>query len=361
MHQGVINVPDWGGPAFADNSVRLDGRRADAALAGLRRLQFADLKDYKSCISAAGQMGFGYYFPYLLCRDAEEDCAVFLGEDEGSVCVFLRRYRTSRPHLDVLLAPAPMNTRVLRRCLERANDHNGDLSATVMKIDEKDVDQLSDLRTLRVKKRKEQYLYSPRSFIDIRGNRFRTLRRNVAMAEALPNLEVLPFTSEHARGCLRLLRRWRRRHRYDNGHAARTAARLIGLGDALPDLDLRGEVIYVDGRLSAFSFGGELRPGLGCFVEAKSNLRIPGLSYFQRLHFLRGLSEFELVNDGPDAGRAGLKQLKDSFRPVKMHIEYRAYQQPGLLRRVLKRGTHYGKEAIVKILSRKAPPAPPNT
>lgn len=349
MYQGAINSTHWGDPAFAERLEGREDRRADAALAGLRRLQFADLKTYKSCISAAGQMGFGYYFPYLLCRNREEDCAVLLGEDEGSVCVFLRRYRQSRLHLDLLLAPAPMNLSVLQRCLERANDHNGHYGATVMKIDEKDVDQLSALRNLRVVKRKEQYIYAPRSFTEIRGNRFRTLRRNVAMAEALPNLEVLPFTAEHTRGCLRLVRRWHRRHRHNNGQAARTAARVIGLADALPDLDLRGEVIFVDEKLSAFSFGGELRPGLGCFVEAKSNLRIPGLSYFQRLHFLRGLSEFELVNDGPDAGQAGLRQLKDSFRPVKMHIEYRGYQQPGLLRRVLKRGARqFGLGAIAK-------------
>lgn len=107
----------------------------------------------------------------------------------------------------------------------------------------------------------------------------------------------------------------------------RSAARVIGLVDALPDLDLWGEVVFVDGSLSAFSFGGEIRLGLGCYIEAKSDLGIPGLSYFQRLHFLRGMSQFELVNDGSHGGQAGFKQLKDSFRPVAMHIEYRGYQR----------------------------------
>ncbi len=39
------------------------------------------------------------------------------------------------------------------------------------------------------------------------------------------------------------------------------------------------------------------------------------------------LGEFDLVNDGSDAGRTGLRRLKDSFRPVEMHIEYSAIQR----------------------------------
>lgn len=57
---------------------------------------------------------------------------------------------------------------------------------------------------------------------------------------------------------------------------------------------------------------------------------LPGLSYYQRHHFLLTLGGqgIETVNDGPDVGRAGLAQLKNSLRPVAMHTEYRAGRGP---------------------------------
>jgi len=54
---------------------------------------------------------------------------------------------------------------------------------------------------------------------------------------------------------------------------------------------------------------------------------VAGLSYFHRYSFLEKLQEFQFVNDGSDVGRAGLRQLKNSLRPVEMHLEYRANQE----------------------------------
>jgi hypothetical protein len=74
--------------------------------------------------------------------------------------------------------------------------------------------------------------------------------------------------------------------------------------------------------------GGEIRPGLACFFERKCDTQVRGLSYFQFRRLLTQLRDFDLVNDGSDAGSAGLRQLKQSFRPVAMHAEFRATQQP---------------------------------
>src|SRR5262249_25566442 len=95
-------------PAVADDFLRFAAPES-ATLDGLRWVGLSDLEDYKSRISAGNQMGFGYYFPYLLARNGAED--LFLGQEEGSVCVFVRRDWPSGPHLDLFLAPAPMNSK----------------------------------------------------------------------------------------------------------------------------------------------------------------------------------------------------------------------------------------------------------
>lgn len=299
------------------------------ALEGLRVLRASDIGRYKHAVASGRPMGWGYYFPYWLSRIRPQRSAVLLAEEEGSFCTFLWRRRDSRDKLDLLVAPTPMNASVLRRCIERANDFNGDRSARILRIDAKDVDAVSSVPELRVRERKTQYLYAPRAFSDTSGRRYRTLRRNVALIEGRADVEVVRYDGSHAEDCRGLLRRWARAHRDAHGTAggAGASARAIELAGTLSETDLRGEVVFVGGRLSAFAFGGEIRPGVGCFFDAKCEPGIRGLSYFQRYSFMSRLREFEHVNDGSDVGRAGLRQLKESLRPVAVHLEYRGSQR----------------------------------
>lgn len=299
------------------------------ALDGLKALDISDLARYKAAVEVGEQMGWGYYFPYLLSRNRPKRSAVLVTEDDGSMCVFLWHLRDSKPHVDLCVAPTPMNVAVLKRCLERANDFNGDFSARILRVDAKDTDAVSSIRHLHVRQRRMQYVYAPKTYADLSGRSYYTIRRNVALINSLPNIEVVPYSEAHAEACQALLQRWRRNYRETHATAGGVgmSRRAIDLAGVLPDTDVRGEVVFVDGRLSAFAFGGEIRPGLGCSFDRRSDPKIRGLSYFHFRSFLSTLQEFKLVNDGSDTGRAGLRQLKDSFRPVEMHAEYRATQR----------------------------------
>ena len=260
------------------------------ALDGLEPLQPADLARYQRAVEAGRQLGWAYYFPYLLARGSASRSAVLIAEECGALCLFLWRARERGERLDLLLPPVPMHPTALSLSLERANDFNADRSARVLRLDADDAALAASLPGLRVRPRKEQYLYAPAAFADLGGRRYRTLRRNVARIEGLPDLEVLPYTpGEHADACLALLRRWARHHRDAHGTAGGTGTsrRALDLAARLPAL-VRGEVIYLAGRLVAYALGGEIRPGIGCFFEAKTEPAQPGLAYFQRYRFLSG-------------------------------------------------------------------------
>ena len=301
----------------------------DGALDGLRVADISDLGNYKRAVADGRQIGFGYYFPYILTYNRPGRSAALVVEDEGSICMFRWRMRDAGPRIDVLIAPAPMSPTVLRRCLERANDFNGDKSAKVLKIDAKDIDLCASLPDLRVTARKTQYLYSPQAFGKLAGSKYRTLRRNVAKVQDLDALEVHPYLPGYREACLELLQKWRGHHQSRHGTRGGVGGtrRIIDMADTLEKPDMFGEVIEVAGRLVAFAFGGEIRPGCAAFVEAKCDLEIPGLSYYQRYCFMSKLESYHLLNDGPDVGREGLAQLKKSLRPVGMHTEYRAMQE----------------------------------
>ena len=227
------------------------------------------------------------------------------------------------------LPPLPLNLSALERALERANEFNGDRTARVLRIDEKDVEAVASISSLRVRQRREQYLYDPQEYENLGGSRYRTLRRQVAQFETLPDTKVAAYSQPHKEACLTLLRRWQDAHREAHGSAggASTTRRAIELTETLEPTDLRGELTFCKGELVAIAFGGEIRQGVACFFDAKSAPSIPGLSYAHRRNFLIKLRDFERVNDGSDTGRSGLRQLKQSLRPVAMHTEHRARQE----------------------------------
>lgn len=299
------------------------------ALAGLKLLDAADFDRYRDALDVGRPMGWSYYFPLLLTKNKPGRSALLWEDHDGSICLYRWLLRDSRPRLDLYAAPLPMSPSKLERCFERINEFNGDRSGRCSRIDTRDAEMLSGLPRVRIAKRKSHYLFAPANYTAIAGKKYHTVRRNVQYIEKLKDVEVRPIRSSDAESCHDLLRRWRTAHRAQHRRAGGfgSSKRAIDLVGVLPERSLRGEVVVIDGRLAAFSLGGELRPGLGCSFERKCDNAFRGLSYFQLRSLLLSLAEYELVNDGSDAGRPGLRQLKDSFRPVAMHVEYSAIQR----------------------------------
>jgi hypothetical protein len=297
-------------------------------LRGLKVLEISDLPRWKSALALGGETGFGCYFPYVLAHQRPGRSTVLIAEDAGCLCVFIQHERNGKSHLDVFLNPIPMNIDVTRRCLDRANDFNGDWSARILRIDGNDASQAARIPGVGIRVRRQQYLFAPRAFVDLRGAKYQTLRRHVARIRKLPELEVVPYSERFASGCRVLLEQWSKRHRKKFGKWGDVglSRRVLDVADAISSPDITGEVVLLGERLAAYCLGGEIRPGLGCFLDTKSDLDVPGLGYFQRHSFYTNHDSFDLINDGSDAGSAGLRQMKDSLRPAAMHMEYRGIQ-----------------------------------
>ncbi len=298
---------------------------------GLDDLRIAtprDLPRHRRAMEESQRVGFASYLPGLLASQRDGRRRILLGEDDGALCIYRWNLRDDAPRLDLLFPPLPFDSAVLKRGLQRLDDYNHDRRGRVLKVDADEVAQLEAGGRLRARPRKRQYLYAPAVYGDLAGNRFRTLRRNVRRVAALNGLETRRWTLADLPACGDLLARWRRHHRASHGTrgGVGTSRRVLELAAEFGAPDLHGEVILLDGRLVAFAFGGRIRGVHGAFLEARADPAIPGLSYFQRHRFLVALGELglETVNDGPDVGRAGLAQLKNSLRPVAMHDEYRA-------------------------------------
>lgn len=294
----------------------------------LKMLDASDLPRWKSALERGGESGYGCFLPYILAHHRPGQCTVLVAEDEGSLCVFLRRDSKLDARVDLFLNPIPMDVSVARRCLDRANAFNGDRSARILRIDGNDAALAAQVPGLQIRERRKQYMYAPRDYADLRGSKYRAVRAHVAKIRRLPDLEIVPIADSHVADCRALLQRWGelRRANSDESGGAGISARALAQLDVFSAPDLTGEVMLLGERLVAYSLWGELRPGLACFLDIKSDPDVPGLGYFQRYHFLTNHAGYDLVNDGSDARRAGLRQLKESFRPVAMHMEYQGRQ-----------------------------------
>ena len=294
---------------------------------GLRALSIDDLAIYQAALEAGRQTGWRYNFPALLTSNRPGRRQKYWTIDSGSFCVFQWQRQDGQERLDVFLAPSPMEPDVLRRCIERANDFNGDRSARVLHIDEADRDAVM-AAGLDARPRKEQYIFAPERYSDLGGKELYTVRRKVNRFARLPDVEIRPFQKSDATACRKLLDQWKVEHRrvHKTLGGVGTSRRSIDLAGHLPERILGGQIILIGETLAAFALGGMMRQGLACSIERKCATSVAGLGYFQLQHFLLSFKDFGLVNDGSDAGRAGLRQLKSSFRPVAMHREFRARQ-----------------------------------
>jgi hypothetical protein len=312
---------------FKNMSIRNTKASKPGALEGLVRATIKRYRHYAKLIETGQPTGSSYYYPGLLVYQRKNRRAILLDEDEGSVCVYRWQVERDKPRLDLYLAPNPMNRSVLKRCIERANDFNEDTTARILRVDRKDAKAVASVG-FKLRKRRAQFLFSPSNYADLSGSNLRTVRRNVAAISELSNVEIRRYQKDDADACQELLSGWIESHRDTQSTTGGQgyAQRMIQLVGKLPDEVLTGQVVLIDGKLVGYSFGGAIHSGLACYYDTKCNQNIKGLTYYMRRSFLLEMKQYPLVNDGSDVGREGLNQIKQSFRPVSINQEYRAYQ-----------------------------------
>jgi len=88
-------------------------------------------------------------------------------------------------------------------------------------------------------------------------------------------------------------------------------------------LGLTGGVIFVDGRIKAFSIGEKLTEDTAVIHIEKADPAIRGLSQLINREFVRNeWSHFRYINREQDMGHPGLRKAKLSYHPVKLEKKY---------------------------------------
>jgi hypothetical protein len=311
-------------PALSElrGSVDDDSKRNPA---GLSKLAMADQETFVLAMAKCDQKSWLYFFPFLYSFSTAPNQSLLWEKVNESICIYIMRSVNDVPRLRLYLPPFPFDSTALKITEERQRDFNSDSRLEIVWAEQSAGPQLMRLGYL-MHYRESEYIYDGNLVRASVGGDFERLRRYVNRARRTQGLAIRSYEEGDQAACLDLLARWRHQRTEQGinidgyGYTRRSVENAHKFDKGL----LRGEVIIVNGKLAAFSFGGLIRPTIESIFITISDHEIPGLGYLQRQNFISTAPNTNLFNDSSDADRSGLEQVKSSFRPVEMNHLYRA-------------------------------------
>ena len=168
------------------------------------------------------------------------------------------------------------------------------------------------------------YVYRIRDLIALEGRKYHSKRNHIRRFLRSHSFRYAEFSEEHLGECLDLLNEWcdRRNCRESPGVQAECEATHEALMNA-DELDVRGGVVLVDGKVGAFALGEMLNDEMAVVHVEKADDSIPELYPVMNQQFCekqwRGVP---YVNREPDRGEEELRRAKLSYHPVRLEEKY---------------------------------------
>jgi uncharacterized protein len=161
------------------------------------------------------------------------------------------------------------------------------------------------------------YVYRIDDLAGLKGKKYDGKRNRIRKFDKSHSYEYARLSRDHLPGCRELLARWLEAKAGSDGFLGNVWRTVIEEGLARPDeLDLRGGVFEVGGRVAAFSLGAKLTPETAVIPIEIVDPAYEGLSQLVNREFARReWAEFQFINREQDNGIPGLRRAKTSYHP----------------------------------------------
>ncbi len=163
------------------------------------------------------------------------------------------------------------------------------------------------------------YIYLRTDLAELKGKKFQPKRNHAnKFYKTYTDYEYVPITADRISECLRLEEEWCKAN--DCGQQNGLGNERKSLTYALnhfDELDLTGGILYVNGKIAAFTFGMPINhETFGVHVE-KADTQIEGAYNVINQEFAKHIPEqFVYLNREEDLGIEGLRKAKLSYQPT---------------------------------------------
>jgi uncharacterized protein len=167
------------------------------------------------------------------------------------------------------------------------------------------------------------YLYRREALADLPGRGLHTKKNLVKSFLRNNNCVARPLLEEYVGDALKILDRWRSQQDSPGDFVAAKEAL-----ERMEELQLCGGIFYIDDEPAAYTLGEELARGTTFvvhFEKAVLSDQHKGLYQYVNQAFAAVLPEkYAILNREQDLGEPGLRQAKESYKPIGFIKKYRA-------------------------------------
>ncbi|MBR0262147.1 MAG: DUF2156 domain-containing protein [Selenomonadaceae bacterium] len=173
------------------------------------------------------------------------------------------------------------------------------------------------------------YVYLAQDLINLSGRKFHRKKNHLnAFKKEYPDAKYLPITEEIIPKCREELNVWAEIHKRanpDNAFIEYEQAAIHEIFDHFDDFNLKGGAILIDNKVAAFTFGERLNSDTAVIHVEKADPTIRGSYAAINQNFVEHeWSDMIYINREEDMGVDGLRQAKESYRPIKLIEKFNA-------------------------------------
>lgn len=174
------------------------------------------------------------------------------------------------------------------------------------------------------------YVYLTSDLATLVGNKYSKKRNLIHQFEknylTNGNVRIEPIAASMADECIEFLEKWCLENNCDSDEAPDLACEKQAAINALKNIDklgIRGLLLRLNGKVSAFGIASQLTADMGVLHFEKAFANIKGLyQYFDNLCAKQLLSGYKYINKESDMNIPGLAKAKKSYRPVMIIKSY---------------------------------------
>jgi hypothetical protein len=287
-------------------------------LSGLDRIEPEHAMEFLAAADAGNVRCWFGFFPRLYFYGGVKNHDLLWERYNESILVYQARRKKGEVQLNLYLPPFPFDPAALDHARERMRAFNGGQRGRIVFVEEPEALKVARAG-FEITFKEQQYIYDRSAVMALEGSRYSTLRRKLASA-ARDNIEVRPYAVSDEAACVALTEDWRERLLSTgiSPTSYRHTVACLAKATRLPSSLLQGFVAEIDGVLAGYAFAGQITSQTGAVYITINDTSVPAVAYFLRYELMKAMSAIQEFNDSSDTKRAGLRDLKQRFRPTTM-------------------------------------------